>query len=404
MDAPTLDDYRWLVGPAAETYLQQAESLPGNLVTLAKRLRQNLSAARAHLVVELVELRRRAREKFEQARVMFFARQLLEQATEERIARYKARRFPPGHTVADLCCGLGGDLLALAERGPCLAVDRDSVACLLAEANCRRLGRYPVQIHVANVCELAGSLDCSAWHIDPDRRATGRRVSRVELLEPGMDVVADLLSRIPAGAVKLAPATQWHDETSIAVELEWISSRRECRQQVAWLGALAVHPGSRTATVVLADGQAHSFTGEPNREIEVAPPGKFLYDVDASLNASRLAGAYAQSLGLASLGRWPTYLTSDRRAVSPLLSPFEVEAVLPLDVKRLKAVLRQRHVGQLEIKVCGAPVDPTDLRRRLAPHGPASATLLIFGAAGAVQVALTQRCQPVDETATAAQM
>ena len=65
MDAPTLADYHWLVSAAAEVYLQEAESLRDNLVTLAQRLRQTLSAPRVHLVVELTELRRRAREKFE---------------------------------------------------------------------------------------------------------------------------------------------------------------------------------------------------------------------------------------------------------------------------------------------------------------------------------------------------
>ena len=229
-------------------------------------------------------------------------------------------------------------------------------------------------------------------------------MSRVDLLEPGPDVIAQLFRRIPAGAVKLAPATQWNDEHALAVELEWISSRRECRQQVAWLGALAKRPGFHTATVVRADGNASSFTGEPNLECQVGPVGRFLYDVDASLRAARLAGAYALSLGLVSSGTWSSYLTSDRLVTSPLLSAFEVEAVLPLDVKRLKGLLRKGDVGKLEIKVCGVPLDPTALRRKLAASGSAAATLLIFRTHGDVQVAITRRCPSAEEMVTSAQM
>ncbi len=66
---------------------------------------------------------------------MFFATRPLEQATDEVVAAYKAGRFPPGRLMVDFCCGIGGDLLALASRGPVLGVDRDPVLALLAGAN-----------------------------------------------------------------------------------------------------------------------------------------------------------------------------------------------------------------------------------------------------------------------------
>ena len=70
------------------------------IAPLRERLRKDLSLQRAHLVVEQIELRRRAREKFSLAEKMYLTRKGLEQATDERLAAYKASRFPPGDYAA----------------------------------------------------------------------------------------------------------------------------------------------------------------------------------------------------------------------------------------------------------------------------------------------------------------
>ena len=51
--------------------------------------------------------------------------------------------------------------------------------------------------------------------------------------------------------------------------------------------------------------------------------------------------------------------------------------MLPFDVKRLKAVLRRRGIGRLEIKVRGVDAEPRQLIRRLRVPGDQSATVLV---------------------------
>src|SRR5688500_5566620 len=110
----TREDYRWLIGPTAAEWLTEAAAWNGSSVALTARLRQSLPAPRAHLVLEQVQLRQKAREKFAAASRMFYTKLALEQATDESVAGYKASRFPAAGRVADLCCGIGGDLLSLA--------------------------------------------------------------------------------------------------------------------------------------------------------------------------------------------------------------------------------------------------------------------------------------------------
>jgi hypothetical protein len=83
-----LDDVRWLVSREGSKTLDFASTLTGELTTRLKRLRATLTPERARLVLEQVDLRRRAREKFTAAEKMFFTPQGLEQATDETIARY----------------------------------------------------------------------------------------------------------------------------------------------------------------------------------------------------------------------------------------------------------------------------------------------------------------------------
>ena len=71
-----LADYRWLTSQEAKAPLAVAAAGDAGDVRLAERLREQLPASRARLVLELTELRRRAKSsgKFAQAEKMFFTR------------------------------------------------------------------------------------------------------------------------------------------------------------------------------------------------------------------------------------------------------------------------------------------------------------------------------------------
>ena len=55
---------------------------------------------------------------------------------------------------------------------------------------------------------------------------------------------------------------------------------------------------------------------------------------------------------------------------------------LPYREKQLRAALRERGVGPLTIKKRGVDVVPEDLRKRLALHGDAAATIVLTRVAG----------------------
>jgi hypothetical protein len=73
------------------------------------------------------------------------------------------------------------------------------------------------------------------------------------------------------------------------------------------------------------------------------------------------------------------YLTSAEPVQHALLAAFEVLDVMPFDRKQLRAAIRSRHIGNLEIKIRGTKLDPETLRQELRPSGDQPATLLIAG-------------------------
>jgi hypothetical protein len=388
--ANSLTDVRWLLSPQATPWLELASTELEPSVAAVARWRRELSAERVHFILQQAALRHRAREKFAAAERMFFTPLGLEQATDEAIAGHKAGRFDErlvgGGIVADLCCGIGGDLLALARRGPVIGVDRDPITALLAEANLAA-SRLPsgdassnAKMQTADVATFSLA-ECRGWHIDPDRRPEGRRTTRAILHDPPPAIIERLLADCPNGAVKLAPSAELPDGWESRAELEWISSRRECRQLVVWFGDLCERPGTRRATVLSAARERRAFAGPADVYVPVADRiGRYVFEPDPAILAAGLCGALAAECGLEAVTSQAVYLTGEPAAHilhDAALACFEVMDVLPLRIKPLRQWLRDRGIGRVEVKKRGVDIDPQRLVAELQGPGEGHATLLI---------------------------
>lgn len=393
-----LADYQWLTG--ADALLASLASADEPVHQQLSRLRKSLSPARAALVVQQAELRRRAVEKFgPDATRMFFADIALQQATDLWTAQYKASRVAVDVPVVDFCCGIGGDLLAFAARGPASGWDRAAEIAHLAETNLQTLNLdEQANVQVGLVEEHPPEPE-QTWHLDPDRRVDGRRSTQLEWHSPGPEIVEHWLQISPNGILKLAPATTVPTEWSERAELEWVSRDRQCRQQIAWFGELAIQPGQRCATSMTSStgSPSHaSFVGSQEIEAEIATSiGHYLYDTDPALRAAGLTGALAVEMQLFSLQQGAAYLTADTVVAHPLLSAFEVQEVLPLRTSTLAKHLASLGIGQLEIKKRGVTVDPARLRQQLKLRGDRQATLLLTRLGNREIAVLAQRCQGV---------
>lgn len=397
-----LSDYHWLTSDAALPYLARCAQHNGELTRLVASLRKDLSAERAHLVIEQVELRHRAKEKFSRASEMFFTRKGLEQATDEAIANYKAERFSVRHApVLDICCGIGGDLCALAANAfqdeqydspasyyPAIGVDRDPIVAHLATTNYRVVTGHETHVETLDASEVE-PCKYSGWHIDPDRRTDGHRHTRLDELEPNHTLIDSWRGLNGLGAVKLAPATEVPEAWQRDSHRQWISSRGECRQQMLWF--FGQHGGLRTATV-LSSAEPRTVVEHVSATLPSADTiGRYLYEPDAAVLAAGITASLATEHALAAITPEGGYLTSDQRIADAALAGFEITDVLPMDIKQLRELVRVRRIGRLEVKKRGVPDTPELIRKRLNPLGDNAATLIVTRFQERVIAMLAQR-------------
>jgi hypothetical protein len=359
----------------------------GSELSVQQNLRKRFPEELVRHALLLHDLRRPAAGKFSRAERMWFDRVGLEQATAELVARHKAARFPAGEKVWDLCSGIGSDAVALAGRGPVIAVDNRPASCLRTLWNSEV---YGVAEAVELRCEDAESIVVSNdfVHIDPDRRSTGsQRANRLEEYHPGLEYLQRLAETCRGGAIKVGPASNFGGKFP-RTEIELVSLHGECKEATVWFGELAgPHPCRAT---VLPAGAA--LAGHPlSSSADITPLQSFLFDPDPAVVRSGLVDLCAKELSLNRLDAAEEYLTGDRPVESPFVTPFRVLAELPNNERELRRFLRTANGGRYEIKCRHVPVHAEELRRRLPHDGDRPLTIFLARLAGKARFVVAER-------------
>lgn len=363
-----------LLSAEGQTLLAElAESAPtrGGEIALITRLRKQHSATLVAAAIETADLRRRAESKFSNASRMYFTRAGLEQASSERMASYHATRYEPFHRIADLCCGIGGDLIGLADDRWALAVDIDPIHLRMAALNAEANGvEQSVSPLLSDVRE-ADLGDVRAAFIDPARRAGDKRFS-TGASEPPLSWCFSLADRGIGVGVKAAPGLP----TSVAPEgweVEFVSERRELKECVLWSPSLA--RSHRRATIL---PERHSLTEQTGARLEVREPGQFLVDPDGAVTRAGLVKELGMSIGDCwQIDDQVAFLSADRAIETPFGRTLEIAASEPWGLARLKEALRLLDVGSVDIRKRGSAVDVEDVQRRLKLSGTRAATVVL---------------------------
>ncbi|MDF1742397.1 MAG: hypothetical protein P1V19_01800 [Gimesia sp.] len=360
----------------------------GSEFQLQNQLRKNYSQDMVRAALTLSELRTRGRAKFSQAGQMWFDRKSLEQSTPELVSRHKAARF--SGTVYDFCCGMGGDLVALAKEASVTGVDLDPLLCQFAVWNSEVYG-VSEMVSVINSPLEEFSDRQGRLHIDPDRRpGSGGKVIRIEDYLPGLETLLKLIPQFQGGAIKLSPASNFAGKFP-ETETELISLNGECKEATIWFGDLAGDQEFR-ATAISKTGEVNSIAGHPlDAFVNITPPGSYIYDPDPSVVRSGLLDMAASQFSLSRLDSEEEYLTSTNPVDSPFFRRFKILAELPNNEREIRKYFRTASFGQLEIKCRRIPVSIEGLRRKLSLKGEAAGVLIIARLEGKARALICER-------------
>ena len=363
-----------LLSPEGRSLLVELAENPPALndeIAVITRLRKTHSPALVAAAVEQAALRVRARAKFSKASEMFFTRAGLEQASSERMATHHAERYGEFSHVADLCCGVGGDLIGLASGREVVAVDVDRIHSRLSKMNA---DVYGVGASVIPVCADVHDLPLDgiqAVFVDPARRTANRRFGP-GMSEPSIAWCSSLAERGIAVGVKAAPGLP-DDLVPPNWEAEFVSEHRELKECALWSPRLATV--QRRATL-LPGGE--TLTGARPASVPVAPPGRFLIDPDPAVTRAGLVQHLAEALGpVWRIDEQVAFLSSDTPIETAFGRTLEIAASQPWSLARLKQMLRDLDVGTVDIRKRGSAVDVDEIQRRLKLTGRRAATVVL---------------------------
>jgi hypothetical protein len=333
-------------------------------------------------------LRTKAEAKFgEFARQMLFTPAGLEQATRLNVAARHAERFAKAGIshVADLGCGLGADAMALASMDITVtAVERDETTAACATMNLMPFPHAKVVHADATDFSLEG-VD-GVW-LDPARRTTStsgtKRIWDPEDFSPPLSYVESVAASGRAVGVKMGPGIP-HESVPKGCEAQWISVNGDVTEVALWFNGVA-RPGVRRSALVLGPqgaaemSSAEDFDGGP--AAGVGPVQGFLYEPDGAVIRAGLVADVALGLGGHLLDEHIAYFCAPELHDTPFARAYRVLEVMPYNIKALKAWVRSKDIGVLEIKKRGAAVTPEELRKQLLPAGKsrkgAMATLVL---------------------------
>lgn len=360
---------RWAL-ESAMAFEPREKDFLSTFAMLAKRFPRE--TARAALTTAI--LRGEAEAKFPHAEKMYFTREALEQATTWEVAVHRAKRYAGSSRIFDLGCSIGGDAIPLSRSAPVIGVELDPLRAAMARQNGLAL-RADLQVVEGDVRQLPLSLSPQdAIFFDPARREEHKRTYSVEQYLPPLPIVFDWLQSTDAIGAKISPGVKLEQLAEYDCEVEFVSLNGALKEAALWFGRFMT--AGRRATLLL-DGETHTLTADSQPELPLSEPRAYIYEPDASILRAGLVETVGAQLDAAQLDPEIAYLTADGLQQSPFVRAWAVEGWMPFQLKRLRAALRERGIGQVTVKKRGSPILPEELIQQLKLEGEGSATLFL---------------------------
>ena len=334
-------EYDLLTSEAGQSLLREVAAVAAPGPTDLERWRRLASVEDVAAAIRLVDGRRRGAAKFSRAERMWF--EPTAPPAEHGRARRPAQgpRFA-GAVVVDLCCGIGGDALALASEARRRGGRRSRPwACSGEPSGTPGLTSVADRLFAvrARAETFRSFRRASLVHVDPDRRAR-RAVARAAVSDyaPGSRLSSEsLLDRVPGGAIKLGPASDFAERVRRLADRKSNSSAStaNARRRPSGSASLA---GCRRRATALPSGATWTDRDGPAGTAPIGPIGamgsRARPGPDPVGAARRLRpGACERRRFLAGVD----LLSGPDRLDSGLVANFAVERVLPLDLKIVRA-------------------------------------------------------------------
>lgn len=306
----------------------------------------------------------------------------LEQASSERLARYKADLID-GESFADITGGMGIDSYILGEKFQ---------NSHYVEPNSELYESTVQNFHILGYNQCESTNDTAEkflnnnkvrydWvYIDPSRRVEGNRKTSITNYEPNIVELKDqLLSAGKKVMIKLSPMQDISECISVLghVEFVWvISIKNEVKELLLQLGKQ--ENSNPKMTVVDLSDKSRSYNShylERITNISYSTTKKYIYQPAAALVKSELHNRNAHAIALQKLHPNTQLYTSDELIESYFGRVFEVKHIISSNRKEVK-----KHLPNMKANVLtkNYPLSPQELISKLKIKEGGEEYLLAF--------------------------
>jgi SAM-dependent methyltransferase len=382
---------------------------PEHALALSQSLRERYPADLVAAALTQQALRIAARAKFSVADQMLFTRAGLEQASSELTAGHAARRFTGCRVIADLCCGIGGNLIALAAAGrenaaipesslrvaregfrdhgvPVVGVDADQVSLEFARHNVAVCAPGAAAAFICADVTRLPLRGVDAVFIDPARRNGHRRLPAGQS-RPALQWCLSLTDIAPRVGIKAAPGLP-RELVPPGWETEFVAVGRDLKEALLWSPALTDGVTSRATLLPSGEtlaaqagspaaGDADAGGADAGEAVPLGAPGAYLLDPNPAVTRAGLVAELARLTRTWQIDPMIAFLSADQPVRTPFARTLRVIESAPWHEKRFARRLRELGIGAADIRRRGLAGDVIQIHRRLGLQGPGSATLVL---------------------------
>lgn len=365
-----------LLTPEVQQYIRQHEHDDEKMLVLRHK---TILGIPAPLIAAQIRGRRKAKDKipayYHETDILYPPGVNLEQSSSEETALFKTGILPAGgKTGADLTGGFGVDSLYLSRSvKKLLYVEPNADLLAVARHNHSRLGALNLEYLNTTaeqfLANQRGELDFV--FIDPSRRsATQQKTFRLSETEP--DITRLQPAIFEKTGILLIKASPWLDIRQGLAELTAVKSvfvvscANECKEILFLCVKSHIgEPAIITVNLTASGNQELAFTlaEEKDQEVSYAPPGKYLYEPNASILKAGAFKTAAIRYCLAKISS-NTHLYTNGQTVDEFPGRiFEVMAYVKSDAK---AVRQHIQTGKANVLTRNYPLTPEALKKKLS--------------------------------------
>ncbi len=342
--------------------------------------RKGLNQDQIEEILEQVHLQVKGKMKFPRANLMKFSREGLAQASSKYLAEYRTwkmkYRLGEIKSSLDICCGIGGDAIAMATRWKVVAVEKDEDIIEMAKHNIKvynlEKNVYFIQgdiIKLINDKEFIDKvIDVNCIFFDPSRRSKEKRTVKIEEYQPPLSFVEKLQTISPNICVKISPGTDL-DRIKYNCDIEVVSYKGEVKEVMLWFGDFKEISNRNQILATKLPEKITLVKEEHKLDISQSEPKKYLYEPDPAFIKAHMIKALAKKFGLGLINIKIAYLTGDEKIETPLLNKYLIKQVLNLEYEKINNTLSELNIGRVDFKARGVNINLHNIRRKIRGKG-----------------------------------